>query len=323
VGCALAALDTGAFTQRRVRGAGDSPLNAPAQKFQGPDILHFLTHFYTASAAYTLFRIQHDGRIGIVNGQVVHYFAVGAFPDTKVGGKFLEFAVAVPGTLEAVIRMIGKDQFQNSPAGGDYLRVMGDNVFSFQTGVYLGDTGAHYLGAAGNADYAKAAGRPGGKIGVITQSRNFQVYFFSRVKDCCSLFNLNRFPVYCKVYHRYYSFSLALEDGAEFTGVKTLAALKTSRLINYVWRPLFVRILCGILNSNTVGGALLGAGSAAYTLDGINGKAYQFFAFAGAAFPVMNMLQMLVPEILQCGQDRACRGLAEHTKRRFCHGHAD
>ena len=76
------------------------------------------------------------------------------------------------------------------------------------------------------------------------------------------------------------------------------AALETRPLIDGVGRPLFIGILGGILNLDTVGGTFFGASATANTLSRIDKEAYQFFALSGAALFVVDMLHVLFTEIL-------------------------
>ena len=77
-----------------------------------------------------------------------------------------------------------------------------------------------------------------------------------------------------------------------------LAALDTSLLIDTIRRPLFIGIFGGILDADTVGGTFFGADAAANTPSRIDNEAYQFFALAGAALFVVDMLKVLFTEIL-------------------------
>jgi len=103
---ALSALDTGAFAQRRVRGAGDFSVYAAPQKFKRPDILHILADFYTPAAADTFFRAKDNRGVGIVNGKIVGDFLIRRFPYSEFRSQILKFAGLVARTLEAVVGVV-------------------------------------------------------------------------------------------------------------------------------------------------------------------------------------------------------------------------
>jgi hypothetical protein len=197
---ALAALDTRTFTQRSVRGAGNTAFDAPAQEFQSPYILHPLAYLDTAAAAYALFGVEDDSGVGIINGQAIEHFPIRGFPDTKLRRKGLKFTIAVPGTLETIVGMVGQDQFQHRPPYRYNLRVMGNDIHVLR---YRGGTGSYHLGGARKPDYTNPAGSPGGKIRIVTEGRDLDIHFLSRGQDGSTFLHLNRNTVYFQVNHLY------------------------------------------------------------------------------------------------------------------------
>jgi hypothetical protein len=165
--------------------------------------LHFLTDLDTAAAAYTFFRIEYDGRVGIVYRQGTEYLPVGALPDTEFRRQSLEFALAVPGTLEAVVGMVGKDEFQYRAAYRDDLRIVGDDAHTFR---HCGRTGPDHPGRTFHPDYADPAGSPRGQVRVITKGRNLDIGFPGSNQDRCPFLHFKGYTVYFKVNHNFSSF---------------------------------------------------------------------------------------------------------------------
>jgi len=165
----LTAVDATRDIQPFVKRGTDRRLGATIDKINTGNPLDFVANPDTFSAFDTLFGITNNGFAGRIDGIRVTVSEESSPADTERFGKFPKLAISIPFTKEAIVGMVGKEQFDDSSPGIDNAVGLGFNLHS----------GTHGKGAGGDEtslsfDFndADAAGTGGSKSFVVAEGGN-------------------------------------------------------------------------------------------------------------------------------------------------------
>ena len=122
---ALAAVDAAADVEALVERRADPRLAAAPDEVDRPDRLHLLAHAHALAAQDALRRVADNRRARHVHARRRPASEVVPAADAELRGEVLQLALVVPGAVEAVVRVVGEEQFDQRAAGVDGARRMG------------------------------------------------------------------------------------------------------------------------------------------------------------------------------------------------------
>ena len=146
----------GAFGIRQVlmEGGGDGGDKAPVDGCQRADGLHFVAHHFAAAAVDALAHVADDGG-GSLDGEDVAFSGEGDFPYFQGACQGLQFAVPGLRADEAVVGVVGKDEFEHRAAGVEHAQAAGVYFHAF---LAAGGAGGGEVPPSFDFHHADAAG---------------------------------------------------------------------------------------------------------------------------------------------------------------------
>ena len=201
---ALAAVDAAAVTEVLLESGSHNGLEATVDTTEGTGGHEFVTHGLAAAAhdAFVHVAINAEGAVFAIVG----LFAFeGDFLDAETFGEALQFAVAVLLALEAVVRVVAEDKFNDGFACIDDASAMGQHFHAFHN---IGGTGGSQVAAAFDLDNTDAASaRFVFKIHPVqlemAEGGDIDTVHAGSLENSGAFGNLNRFVIYCEINHFY------------------------------------------------------------------------------------------------------------------------
>ena len=118
---ALAAHNAGGLRQALAQRWGYHDFGAPALDAQGVHGLHHAAGLHAAAADNTLILVPDHRLGGVILGIALELQFKGVVPDAVLLDQGLKFTVLVADTVQAVLGMVGEDQFQDHSPGLQHL----------------------------------------------------------------------------------------------------------------------------------------------------------------------------------------------------------
>ena len=199
---ALTTVGTVGFLEHPVKSRGDGGIESPADSPEHPHRLHLVAHAFAAAAKDAFVHVAgNGGRLFFLARGLLAL--VGHPPDIEPGNQFLEFAVIALWTGQAVVRMIGQNQFGYGFAGAYDTGGIGSDHHTFRnhrrTGrsqvtasLHFHDTDAARSGSILHAGAFEVD---------MAQGRNPDADGCSRIQHRRPLGHANGPVVYRKMYH--------------------------------------------------------------------------------------------------------------------------
>ena len=134
----LTAVDTGCFVQRLIKGTADMCIIATVVRANHADELVLCADCHAAAAKNALGVVAYQMHGGIVDIRQNLFTAVLVFIYAEFTAKCLQFAVGGTGTGQAVLSVVGHEQFQSRLVGTLYYWRVSEHFHAFCYGVYTG-----------------------------------------------------------------------------------------------------------------------------------------------------------------------------------------
>ena len=199
---ALSTVGTVGFLEHPVKSRGDGGIESPADSPEHPHRLHLVAHAFAAAAKDAFVHVAgNGGRLFFLARGLLAL--VGHPADIEPGNQFLEFAVIALWTGQAVVRMIGQNQFGYGFAGAYDTGGIGSDHHTFRnhrrTGRSQVTASLHFH----DADAARSGSIPhAGAFEVdMAQGRNPDADGGSRIQHRRPRGHANGPVVYRKMYH--------------------------------------------------------------------------------------------------------------------------
>jgi hypothetical protein len=116
---ALSAVDATRYIHSFVKGSTDGCFGAAIDEVDASNALYFIANADAFSAFNTFFGIANDGFAGRINRMMVALSDEPSLADSKRFGKFPELTVAISFAEEAIVGVIGEEQFDDHSSGID------------------------------------------------------------------------------------------------------------------------------------------------------------------------------------------------------------
>ena len=157
-GHALAAVHAARYVQALVEGRADLRPRAAADEVDGRDVLDLFADPHALAAEDALGRIADDRGAGGVQRVPRAVAGEAAAADAQLLGQLLQLAVAVADAIQAVVGMVGQQQFDDRLAGLDGAGRVGLDLHAVGRGK---GAARHQAPLAFDLDHAHAAGAGG------------------------------------------------------------------------------------------------------------------------------------------------------------------
>jgi hypothetical protein len=154
----LTAVDATRRIHPFVKGGSDSCFGTPIDEVNASNSLYFVADTDTFSAFDTFFGISDDGFTGRIDRISVTLSDEPPFADAERFGKQPKLAISIPFAKEAIVGMIGEEQFDNGSSSIDDPVSLGVNFHSGGNGK---GTGRNEASLSFDFDDADAAGTCG------------------------------------------------------------------------------------------------------------------------------------------------------------------
>ena len=205
---ALAAVDAGAVAEFLLEGGSHHRGEAAVDAAEGADALELGAHGLAAAAVDALVHVAVDAEGGVFLIVALLAFE-GDLADAHLGGEGLEFAVAALLALEAVVRVVAKDQLEDGLAGVEGAGRSGEDLHTFDTvggaggGQVAAGLAVEVLGDLNHAD-AASAGFVFKFHSVeleVAERRNLDTGHAGSFQDSGAFGDLDRFVIYSDINH--------------------------------------------------------------------------------------------------------------------------
>jgi hypothetical protein len=194
---ALTAVDATGYVHSFVKGGTDDRFGTAVDKINARNALDFIANTDAFSAFDALFGISDNRLAGRVHRIGAALSDKSPAADSERFGKFPELAGAVAFAEEAIVGMVGEEQFDDHSSGIDDSVGLG---FDLHSGGYGKRTTRHETSLSFDFDDADSAGTGGGETFVIAKGGDFDSHSAESGKEHFSLggidlaaidFNLN------------------------------------------------------------------------------------------------------------------------------------
>ena len=161
--------------------------------------LHITADTNAASAENAFFLIAYQRRIAVINSTRSCFATLEAqLTHAQISGNFLQLAVAVLLTAQAILRVIGQKQLQHCFACFTYL---GGISFYYHTLAYRIYAGSNQSARTAGFYHTQAAGTLRTQVRMIAQCRNINTCAACSLQDTGACGGLNLFSINCQINH--------------------------------------------------------------------------------------------------------------------------
>ena len=186
---ALAAQDAVGVEHGQVKGGGDLVPRAAVGGGQAVQTLQLLTGLDAAAALDALGRVFHNGGVIHTDGLVAGNVGKLGAQQVEAAAECLQLAVAVSGTGQAVLLVVGQHQLQHAHLCVVHLLGVGEHLHAL---THRGGAGGLQVAAALDLHHAHAAVGLGGLIGVVAHVGNVDIQHAGGVDDQSALLHFQR-----------------------------------------------------------------------------------------------------------------------------------
>ena len=174
-------------------------VEATAGKAVNAHTLHITADTNAASAENAFFLIAYQRRIAVINSTRSCFASFEAqLTHAQISGNFLQLAVAVFLTAQAVLRVIGQKQLQYCFTCFAYL---GGISFYYHTLAYRVYAGSNQSTRTAGLYHTQAAGTLRTQVRVIAQRRNINTRAACSLQNAGACRGLNLFSINCQINH--------------------------------------------------------------------------------------------------------------------------
>ena len=182
-----------------LKGSRNHRVEATAGKAVNAHALHIAANTDTASAENAFFLVTHQRRIAVINSTRPCFATLEAqLTHAQISGNFLQLAVAILLTAQAVLRVIGQKQLQHSFACFAYLGGIG---FYYHTLAYRIYAGSNQSTRTAGLYHTQAAGAFRTQVRMIAQRRNINTCAACSLQNAGACGGLNLFSINCQINH--------------------------------------------------------------------------------------------------------------------------